>query len=344
MNEVPRGFCPHCGAADYGTRFCSGCGQEIYRGAPSPYVAVPFAGVAMPSSGVAMPAASVAMPTAGVPLPPIAPKTTSSLFYVLGAIAYLLVLFVPPLLSFVTNSYYYSYGGGFDVFSFVYLLLLGAAGVLVALGALTSVTSSARRVTGAVFGFVLLLAPLIGLLPFGYGAAYILLSIVSLFFVPLFLAWGISRPFRGPGYFALLIWFVVSIVATLLSRLLFQFPPLFAVIECIPPVVAVLTARAFERRRPAQALPPYATTGGAYPAGVVVRGTNPLATMSLIFSLVGAGVVGLILGHVARGQIRRTGEHGEGMALAGVIIGYVQTALLVIVLIVSLALNFSILR
>ncbi len=41
-------------------------------------------------------------------------------------------------------------------------------------------------------------------------------------------------------------------------------------------------------------------------------------------------LVGAILGHVAMGQIKKTGEQGRGIALAGVIIGWVFTALVIV--------------
>ena len=34
----------------------------------------------------------------------------------------------------------------------------------------------------------------------------------------------------------------------------------------------------------------------------------------------------MVLGHVARGQIRRTGEGGSALAMAGLILGYVHLA------------------
>ena len=40
-----------------------------------------------------------------------------------------------------------------------------------------------------------------------------------------------------------------------------------------------------------------------------------------------------ILGHIALGQIKRTGEGGHGLALAGTIVGYVLTALYLIFII-----------
>ncbi|MEI2784566.1 MAG: DUF4190 domain-containing protein [Candidatus Nanopelagicales bacterium] len=47
---------------------------------------------------------------------------------------------------------------------------------------------------------------------------------------------------------------------------------------------------------------------------------------SLVLSLLGifcgiGSIVGVILGFIARGQIKRTGQGGDGMALAGIIIG-----------------------
>jgi hypothetical protein len=51
------------------------------------------------------------------------------------------------------------------------------------------------------------------------------------------------------------------------------------------------------------------------------------------------GPAGLVVGLVARRQIRRSGEGGEGLALAGVILGGIVTALYVLgvlVLIVGL--------
>lgn len=65
----------------------------------------------------------------------------------------------------------------------------------------------------------------------------------------------------------------------------------------------------------------------AYPA--YARGTNPLAILSLVFGLL-QPIIGIILGHVSLGQIRRTGEEGRSLALAGLAIGYGILALGVI--------------
>ena len=44
-------------------------------------------------------------------------------------------------------------------------------------------------------------------------------------------------------------------------------------------------------------------------------------------------IVGLVLGHIALSQIKRTGERGHGLALAAVIIGWVGIACGIIALI-----------
>ena len=62
--------------------------------------------------------------------------------------------------------------------------------------------------------------------------------------------------------------------------------------------------------------------------------TNGMAIAALVVSLTGlgcgvTGLVGAILGHVARRQIRERHESGDGMALAGIIVGWISFALVV---------------
>jgi Domain of unknown function (DUF4190) len=59
---------------------------------------------------------------------------------------------------------------------------------------------------------------------------------------------------------------------------------------------------------------------------------NSMALVSMILSLVGivswiTAPVGAILGHIALKQIRQTGESGEGMAKAGIIVGWIITGI-----------------
>lgn len=59
--------------------------------------------------------------------------------------------------------------------------------------------------------------------------------------------------------------------------------------------------------------------------------TNSLAVASLVAGILAwllcpllGGILAVIFGHVSRGQIKRSGEGGGGMALAGLILGYLN--------------------
>jgi VIT1/CCC1 family predicted Fe2+/Mn2+ transporter len=61
----------------------------------------------------------------------------------------------------------------------------------------------------------------------------------------------------------------------------------------------------------------------------VAQKTNGKAIASLVLSLLGFSILGVIFGHIARGEIRRSNntQTGDGLALAGLIIGWVGTSL-----------------
>jgi peptidyl-prolyl cis-trans isomerase B (cyclophilin B) len=54
--------------------------------------------------------------------------------------------------------------------------------------------------------------------------------------------------------------------------------------------------------------------------------TNVLAIVSLVTSIIGLSLVGVITGHIGLNQIKKTGEEGRGLAIAGLIIGYIGLA------------------
>jgi hypothetical protein len=54
-----------------------------------------------------------------------------------------------------------------------------------------------------------------------------------------------------------------------------------------------------------------------------------MAILALVLAFVFAPA-GLVLGIIARRQIRRTGEEGDGLALAGIIVGGIVTAIFVL--------------
>jgi hypothetical protein len=92
--------------------------------------------------------------------------------------------------------------------------------------------------------------------------------------------------------------------------------------------------------QPAQ--PGYGQPG--YGTGAPTTKTNVLAIVSLIASIAGivifwfiGSVVGIICGHISMNQIKKTGEEGRGLALAGLIVGYIGIALSIIAVIAVIA-------
>ena len=76
--------------------------------------------------------------------------------------------------------------------------------------------------------------------------------------------------------------------------------------------------------------PAYVPPGYGPPPGYgYVRPTNTMAILALVFIFV-FSPASLVLGLVARRQIRETGEQGDGMALAGIIVGGISVGLFVI--------------
>ncbi|MCX6502401.1 MAG: DUF4190 domain-containing protein [Microbacterium sp.] len=107
--------------------------------------------------------------------------------------------------------------------------------------------------------------------------------------------------------------------------------------------------------QPAGAYPPPAAPAYGAPAGYTpypaAPKTNTLAIVSLISSLAGVvivayigQIVGIITGHMALHQIKERGENGRGLALAGVIVGYVSLALYIVLGIVFIVIFVAIVQ
>ncbi len=73
-------------------------------------------------------------------------------------------------------------------------------------------------------------------------------------------------------------------------------------------------------------------TAGPYPP---VQKTNSMAIAALVSSLV-LSPLGIVFGHISLSQIKRTNEDGRGLAIAGLVIGYVGTAIAATYLIIVL--------
>ncbi len=75
--------------------------------------------------------------------------------------------------------------------------------------------------------------------------------------------------------------------------------------------------------------PPYAPSAS----------TNGMAIAALVCAFLFAPLA-IVLGHIARGQIKRTGEGGRGLATAGLVLGYIFT--LASIVIVVLTVGFAV--
>lgn len=54
--------------------------------------------------------------------------------------------------------------------------------------------------------------------------------------------------------------------------------------------------------------------------------TNGLSIASLVTGVLGLSLIAVIFGHIALNQINRTREEGRGLAIAGLVLGYVGIA------------------
>ncbi|KAB2343987.1 DUF4190 domain-containing protein [Actinomadura rudentiformis] len=80
-------------------------------------------------------------------------------------------------------------------------------------------------------------------------------------------------------------------------------------------------------QHPPTGMPPY-PQGGFPPGQAAASGrTNALAIGSLVAGIVGivcgvGSIVAIVLGHLALSKIKKTGEAGRGLAITGLILGY----------------------
>lgn len=71
-----------------------------------------------------------------------------------------------------------------------------------------------------------------------------------------------------------------------------------------------------------------------YPGYAQPRGTNAMAIASLVSAFLIAPL-GIVFGHISLSQLKRSGEEGRGLAIAGLVIGYVMTAFIVIAIVIT---------
>ena len=93
--------------------------------------------------------------------------------------------------------------------------------------------------------------------------------------------------------------------------------------------------------------PPYGGPPGAYPYPPpgqypqpypAYRPTNGMAVASLVLGIIWiywlGSILALIFGYIARKQIRERGEGGDGLAIAGIVLGWIGVGALVLFIVV----------
>lgn len=70
------------------------------------------------------------------------------------------------------------------------------------------------------------------------------------------------------------------------------------------------------------------TPSHSAPHQTTLAHTNTFAVVSLILAFI-QPIAGIVFGHMGMSQIKKNGDAGRGIALTGLIVGYVYTALLI---------------
>jgi peptidyl-prolyl cis-trans isomerase B (cyclophilin B) len=89
--------------------------------------------------------------------------------------------------------------------------------------------------------------------------------------------------------------------------------------------------------------PPPGPYAGYYGYPPQQQSTNALAIVSLVCAFLFAPL-GIIFGHISLSQIKKTGEEGRGLAIAGLVISYLITALTIVVVVLSVLLVVQVAR
>lgn len=133
-------------------------------------------------------------------------------------------------------------------------------------------------------------------------------------------AYAIARPIRGLGWLGFPFFAVFPAAADwyLIHGASWIAVPLALI--TIGVALAEWLTRVSERRDAEFTRQAAINAGGA---AVDPSRTNTLAILSLIFAFL-ISILAVIFGHIALSQIKRSGEAGRGMAIAGLVLGYVS--------------------
>jgi hypothetical protein len=259
--------------------------------------------------------------------------STVSMFRHLELTALLTYVTLPFLLLWASSGMQVYNYASWDIHFWLSLVLAVSTGLL-GLGAVAvSPVTVGRKVGSALL--VVLGATVLAMPFFTFSTTN---PLVVLGGVCLLLAWGVSAPFKGMGFAALPIGFVLLPITSFGAAFIPGGFGLVVIVILAAASVAltVFLALRFEAahsRKPERVLV-HGTGPGTGMQPMYGMRTNPTSIMAIIFSLLGFSLVGVILGHVALGQISRSGEEGRGLSIAALIIGYVGMVVGIVVVIV----------
>lgn len=258
-----------------------------------------------------------------------------------------------PLIHSIFGSYYVS-GGVIAILGLFCAVFVGIAAIQSA--------SPSRKATAGVVGLVIpLLISLFdayvtfGEMVLGYPAVSYAFSEIVYLYGPWLVAicwsaaYGLARPLRGVVWIAVpilaivpqsfMMWAYRSLGHFLITNLIYigLLVGGVALAEGLNRTVRPRMAAVSDFGKPSYG---YGQNGALvirpnpaqHPYSQSRRSTNTLAVLSLVFAFL-FSIAGVILGHAALAQINRTGEEGRGLAIAGLVVGYVNIALSLVVIV-----------
>jgi hypothetical protein len=341
MTDVVTATCATCGADIYGTRFCENCGKP--------------AGVA----GSTAQAATAATLATAVVQPATASRGARAL-RVITLLFLLSTILVPAIIQVLPPT-----GNEFELQRDALATLQVFTGLFALLSALPGVANS-----GAKFGGVLFALGYIALTMTEDFTAVLYQSQFEFYFwdvvgfLLLFLCWAVTRPFRGPGYLGIVFIVIFETATVYIALGLEESGAQFAVlwnslIEIVLVLAAIGFTALFERRTIASPAAGITVGDGSVNAkartsltlAMVAIGLNIISRLvpydlGLVLSIFALAllVTAIVVGHIARREIRTTHQRGSGMAAVGLVIGYVILGLdlaLIVFAVGAVALAFS---
>lgn len=314
--------CAACGAENLGTRFCESCGTPAapaQAATPAPALAEP----ASPASAVPAAVPATVEPAAAAPADAgRAPRG-------LAAAAYLLGIAITTGMDIAASSGSYPPEGAYTAVTSVTAVVVGLL-MLIAAGVGTA--SGPGKAMGALLAIAYPATVIIqATVPYGGYDAVTPHLVPLLAPLVLFLSWGAGRPFRGPGYGAVLVVAVLGFASQFVSPAIggyAQYAILYAAVLATSLAIVVLLSNAFEgtvardgrrvetlaRVALALVLAPFILNGIAGS----ISGAGVAGYVLIILLL----IVAIIVGHVAFVRAGRSGNRGRGLAATALVVGY----------------------